>query len=200
MDATAMQQMTRLSSLRTAWRQALTINDSDCFAIASCSVASWLESKSPPAMNADKIQELIPQLYALVVQLEATAPGRSFAPDGHLLGSIGEVIAAARYGLTLTTASTKGIDAHTADGRPVEIKATAGKSIALRGMEPSAELLVVLQISPDGAAAEVYNGLAAPVWAQAGKLQGNGQRRISLKQLQGLQDQAPVEQRLPEVG
>ena len=85
-------------------------------------------------MNSTRIQELIPELYNLVARLEEAAPGRSFAPDGHLLGSIGEVIAAAQYDLQLTTASTKGIDAHTSSGQPVEIKCTGGGgSIALRG-------------------------------------------------------------------
>lgn len=151
-------------------------------------------------MDAAAIQQLIPQLYALVGQLEAAAPGRSFAPDGHLLGSIGEVIAAARYGLMLATASTKGVDAHTAGGRAVEIKATAGRTVALRGLEPEAELLLVLQISSDGTATEVYNGPAVPVWAAIAhkRMGNNGQRQISLRQLKELQAQVRVEQRLPE--
>ena len=39
------------------------------------------------AVNADLMQQLVLQLYALVAELEAAAPGRSFTPDGHLLGS-----------------------------------------------------------------------------------------------------------------
>ena len=38
------------------------------------------------------------------------APCLQFTPDGHLVGSIGEVIATSRYGLILTTASIKIID------------------------------------------------------------------------------------------
>ena len=148
-------------------------------------------------MDAAAIQQLIPQLYALVGQLEAAAPGRSFAPDGHLLGSIGESIAAARYWLTLTTASTKGIDAHSADGRSVEIKATAGKRIALRGLKPTAELLT---IATDGTAETVYNGPAEPVWkAIAHKSMGSsGQRQISLNRLRDLQALVTGENRLPK--
>ncbi len=48
-----------------------------------------------------KVPGLIGQLYELVAQLEALFPSRRFTPDGHLVGSIGEVIAAHRYGLQL---------------------------------------------------------------------------------------------------
>jgi len=153
-------------------------------------------------MNADLIQQLVPGLYALVAELEAAAPGRSFTPDGHLLGSIGEVIAATRYGLELTIASTKGIDAHTADGIPVEIKATTRGSISLRGEEPVCpELhLIALLIQKDGSAIEIFNGPAAPVWANAGPVQSNGQRRISLSTLKRLQAEIPDKGRLGGVG
>ena len=153
-------------------------------------------------MDAARIQQLIPQLYALVAELEAAAPGRSFAPDGHLLGSIGEAMAASRYGLELTTASTKGVDAHAADGRPVEIKCTGAKSIALRGAAPSEPglHLLALQVAPDGSVDEVYNGPAAPVWAAAGKLRDNGQRQISTRKLLALQAGVEPAHRLEVVG
>ena len=153
-------------------------------------------------MNSTRIQELIPELYNLVARLEEAAPGRSFAPDGHLLGSIGEVIAAAQYGLQLTTASTKGIDAHTSSGQPVEIKCTGGGgSIALRGAHPVATdlHLLVLTIASSGLATTIYNGPAAPVWDAAGPPQRNGQRRISLSQLKRLQGEVSISQRIEEV-
>lgn len=118
-------------------------------------------------MDTATVQQLVPQLFVITRQLEAAAPGRHFTPDGHLIGSIGEVLAAAQYCLTLTTASTKGIDAHDADGRSVEIKATTGsKGVALRGFKPLTDRLMVVTIDAStGAMAEVYNGPAAPVWA-----------------------------------
>lgn len=143
-------------------------------------------------MDTATIQRLVPQLFAIARQLEAAAPGRHFTPDGHLIGSIAEVLAAAHYGLTLTTASTKGIDAHDADGRSVEIKATAGsKGVALRGFEPRADRLIVVTIdATTGAMAEVFDGPAAPVWeAIAHKtMASNGQRQISLARLRQLQE------------
>ena len=40
-------------------------------------------------------------IYRAVTELEALYPGRRFTPDGHLVGSIGEVVAAEALGLTL---------------------------------------------------------------------------------------------------
>jgi len=58
-------------------------------------------------MIAEAIQRLVPKLFRVIAELEAAAPGIHFTPDGHLIGSIGEVIAADCYGLTLTTVSNK---------------------------------------------------------------------------------------------
>ena len=49
----------------------------------------------------DGIPNLIRRLYAIVADLETAFPGRKFTPDGPLVGSIGEVLAAHRYGLEL---------------------------------------------------------------------------------------------------
>jgi len=153
-------------------------------------------------MDAEAITQLIPQLYELVAKLEKAAPERRFTPDGHLLGSIGEVIAASRYGLELTKASTKGIDAYSADKQPVEIKCTGGsRSIALRGEVPvTSDLrLLVLTIAKDGTATTIFNGPAAPAWQAARSMQSNGQRQISLSELKRLQASVPTNQQLPEL-
>ena len=152
-------------------------------------------------IDALAVLRLVPELFQITKALEAAAPGRHFTPDGHLVGSIGEAVAAARYGLELTTASTKGVDAHhKASGRSVEIKATVeGKRISLRGMEPEADHLLVLRINSDGNASEVFNGPAAPVWAAAGQMQSNGQRVVSVSRLMALQTRMSVDQRLQEV-
>ena len=76
-------------------------------------------------MNAEAIQRLVPELFRVIAELEAAAPGRHFTPDGHLIGSIGEVIAADRYGLTLTTASTKESTPLTPRGEPLKSSAPA---------------------------------------------------------------------------
>lgn len=143
----------------------------------------------------DSVPALVGQLYALVAQFEALFPGRRFTPDGHLVGSIGEVIAAHRYGLELLPHSAQGHDARCASGALVEIKATQGSSVALRA-EPNH--LIVLHLSKHGEASEVYNGPGAVVWSAAGSMQRNGQRPISLSKLRALMAHVPDALRLSE--
>lgn len=59
----------------------------------------------------DLVPELVRDLYKLVHRLEGLFPGRRFTLDGHLVGSLGEVMAAQRYALELLPASAEGHDA-----------------------------------------------------------------------------------------
>lgn len=45
-------------------------------------------------MDTDRLPRIIEELYGLVRELEEMFPGRHFTPDGHLVGSIGECLAA----------------------------------------------------------------------------------------------------------
>ncbi len=90
----------------------------------------------------EEVKGLLDQLYAASGRLEALFPGRKFTLDGHLVGSVGEVIAAYMFDLDLARASSQGHDAFAPDRRQVEIKLTQGNSVAIRH-EP--EHLVVLQ-------------------------------------------------------
>lgn len=148
-----------------------------------------------PRHPVEHVPGLVGQLYELVAQLEAFFPGRRFTPDGHLVGSIGEVIAAYRYGLELLPHSAQGHDARSASGALVEIKATQGSSVALRE-QPNH--LIVLHLSKLGEASEIYNGPGAPVWEAAGAMQRNGQRPISLSKLRRIMACVPEGSRLPE--
>lgn len=140
-----------------------------------------------------RVPVLVERLYALVAEMEALFPGRRFTPDGHLVGSIGEVIAAHRYGLTLRRASTRGHDAGSGCGREVEVKATQGRSVALR--EPC-QHLIVLKLHRTGEATEIYNGPGASAWEAAGPMQRNGQRSIALSTLGRLMAAVPASERL----
>ena len=73
-----------------------------------------------------EVSELLASLYDIVARLEEFFPGRKFTPDGHLVGAIGEVIAAQMFDLELLPASNPGHDAVTGDGRRVQIKLTQG--------------------------------------------------------------------------
>lgn len=139
------------------------------------------------------VARLLDQLYGATDSLETIFPGRKFTLDGHLVGSIGEVVAAYMFGLELNPASTKAHDARTKDGREVEIKLTQGRSISLRH-EP--EHLLVLSRPKGERITVVYNGPGASAWREAGKLQSNGQRAIGLARLRALDGLTDAAKRL----
>lgn len=130
-------------------------------------------------MLSNKIKEL----YKITNELESSYPGRKFTIDGHLVGSIGEVIVAEHYGLELLPNSTETHDAVSSAGEYVQIKATQINRIAISS-EP--DYLIVIKLFSDGSWEEVYNGPGKPVWDNAGKIQKNGQRPISLSKLRCL--------------
>lgn len=149
---------------------------------------------TPDVARLHHVPELVRRLYSLVAELEELFPGRKFTPDGHLVGSIGEVIAAQRYDLSLLPASSETHDGSAADGRLVEVKTTQGDTVALRA-EP--QHLIVLHLSREGHATEVFNGPGSLVWSSCGKIQKNGQRPVSLPKLRKLMSQVPSGHRLP---
>ena len=128
---------------------------------------------------AGKIQEL----YKLANELEEMYPGRHFTPDGHMVGSLGEVYAAEKYDLALFEASHPVHDATSADGKLVQIKATQGARIAI---SECPDYLIALRITHEGEFEELYNGPGEPVWHAAGKVQKTGQRHISISKLKKL--------------
>ena len=130
-----------------------------------------------------EVPTLVKQLYKIVHEFEQLFPSRRFTPDGHLVGSIGEVIAAHRYGLDLLPASTEDHDGKSPNGTLVQIKVTQGKYVALRA-EP--DHLIVLFLTPNGEVAEVFNGPGSIAWAACSPLQRNGQRPIRLSKLRTL--------------
>lgn len=113
----------------------------------------------------EKLSETIRELYAIVNQLERdyNKHDRRFTLDGHLLGSIGEVYAAERYGIELAKSSSERHDGTTTDERKrdVQIKVTQRSSIGLSS-EPA--YLLVLKIDENGSFKEVFNGPGNIVW------------------------------------
>lgn len=149
-------------------------------------------------MDRTRFPTLVKQLYGIVDELERMFSGRHFTPDGHMVGSLGEAIAAHYYGLRLLTASTKGKDAEK-NGKFVEIKATQRKSVAFR-CEP--EHLLVLKIHEDGQFTEIYNGFGKRVWdaVKHKPLPSNGQYQLSLARLSKLNVEVSPEERLKRIG
>ena len=122
-------------------------------------------------------------------------PGRHFTPDGHLVGSLGECLAAYHYGLELLPASSPGVDAMK-NGRNIEIKATQGQRV---GLSSGPEHLLVLRLDREDGFSEVYNGPGHIVWKEfEGKTKpSNGQYQISLSRLATLMQGVAPELKLP---
>lgn len=147
----------------------------------------------------DKMRELtaiINELYALTARLEKMYPGRHFTPDGHLVGSIGEVFAAERYGISLFTAGCETHDGKAPDGRLVQIKATQRRSV---GISEKPDYLLVFSIDDEGRLSEVYNGSGLPVWQlfSGKKRPKNGQYQVSLTRLRELNERVSSRDRIP---
>lgn len=139
--------------------------------------SEWTERR------AKRVRVLVAGLMNIVADLneEFEPEKRRFTLDGHLVGSLGEVIAAAAFDLELLPSSTQGHDAQTRTRPPklIQIKLTGAKSVSLRS-EP--EHLIVLSLAT-GSITLVYNGEGRRVWQECGKLQTNGQRPIGLAKL-----------------
>lgn len=147
----------------------------------------------------DKAQELssiIGEIYELTNRLEAMYPGRHFTPDGHLVGSIGEVHAAERYGLKLFRADWKAHDGETPDGRLVQIKTTQRNSV---GISEKPDYLIVLHIDENGRLEEIYNGPGERVWSlfEGRKPPKNGQHQISLSKLKEFDKGVLPDEKIP---
>lgn len=135
--------------------------------------------------SSQELTDTITALYELTNRLEQMYPGRHFTPDGHLIGSIGEVYAAERYGIELFEASHEVHDGKTPDGRLVQIKATQRRSI---GISSEPDYLLVFSIDDKGHLEEVYNGPGKQVWQTLAnrKRPKTGQYQVSLFKLKEL--------------
>jgi hypothetical protein len=136
-----------------------------------------------------RLPDAVAAIYRAVGELSASYPGRRFTPDGHLVGSLGEVIAALEFDLDLHKSSHPGHDARDKQGRDVQIKTTGGTSIS---MYATCDRLIVLRICSPEWAEVVYDGDGGPVWDAAGKVQKNGQRTISFSTLRKLRGQLTI--------
>jgi Family of unknown function (DUF6998) len=148
-----------------------------------------------------EVPGLVKQLYKLVEKFNQlpNAADRRFTPDGHLVGSLGEVIAAYHYDLRLLPNSAKTHDAETNDGthRMVQIKLTQAKSI---GIHDKPDHLLVLHLSREGKVEEVFNGPGDIAWKCFGKrAASNGQKSASVYRLKKTQADVPPGSRIPTV-
>ncbi|MBR2836198.1 MAG: hypothetical protein IKE43_10905 [Coriobacteriales bacterium] len=148
----------------------------------------------------EKLAATIRNLYGIVQELENDYrdQNRHFTLDGHLIGSIGEIYAAERYGIDLFISSTSIHDGTAPDGRLVQIKATQRNSVAI---SENPNYLIVLKINEIGEISEIYNGPGNPVWElfKNRVKPKNGQYQVSLSRLRALNNDVHPEDRIPSL-
>lgn len=137
----------------------------------------------------------VQKLIDIVKELETDFPGRHFTLDGHLVGSIGEVMAAYYYGVELYTASAFAHDGEV-DGKKVQIKISQQDNIVINH-EP--EYLIVLYLNKGGNIYEVYNGPGKEPWDNASKRDSHNNRHMLVNKLMELDKAVCDDQRIPAI-
>lgn len=139
----------------------------------------------------DKVQEMI----KIVSELETAFPGRHFTLDGHLVGSIGEVMAAYYYGIDLYSASSA-IHDGVVNGREVQIKITQQDDIVINA---ELDYLLVLYLTKEGKIYEVYNGPGKKPWETASKRDSHNNRHMRVNKLMELDLEVMEDARIPRI-
>lgn len=127
----------------------------------------------------NRVRDRVQKMISIVNELESDFPGRHFTLDGHLVGSIGEVMAAYYYGVELYAASAIAHDGEVA-GRKVQIKITQQDNVVI-AHEP--EYLIVLYLCKNGNIYEVYNGKGNEPWDTASKRDSHNNRHMRINKL-----------------
>ena len=130
----------------------------------------------------DVIRKKVQKMIGIVSELEEEFPERHFTLDGHLVGSIGEVMAAYYYGIELYKASAQVHDG-IVDGREVQIKIAQQDDIVINE-EP--DYLLVLYLTKKGDVYEVYNGRGKEPWDTASKRDSHNNRHMRVNKLMKL--------------
>ena len=143
----------------------------------------------------EMIREKVQKMIAIVAELELEFPGRHFTLDGHLVGSIGEVMAAYYYGIELYKASSEKHDG-IVDGREVQIKTTQQDDIVINAKP---DYLLVLYLTKKGDVYEVYNGTGEFPWKTASKRDSHNNRHMRVNKLMELDTMVPAEDRIKRV-
>lgn len=131
----------------------------------------------------EELQKTLKELIKTVNDLEKKHKeyNRKFTLDGHLFGSIGEVYAAKKYGLTLEKSSKAGYDAIDKFGNQIQIKVTQRNSVGLR--KESHKLLVLRLNTQTFEFDEIYFGDGKIPWEKSNKVNSSGQRIITITKL-----------------
>ena len=141
------------------------------------------------------IKTQVQKLIEIVNELEKDFPGRHFTLDGHLVGSIGEVMASYYYGIELYSASAVAHDGEV-DSKRVQIKITQQDDIVI-GHEP--DYLIALYLNKDGSIYEIYNGPGKEPWNVASKRDSHNNRHMRVNKLMELDAEVPADKRIKAI-
>ena len=122
------------------------------------------------------------ELNRIVSELEVDFPERHFTLDGHLIGSIGEVMAEYYYGVNLSKPSSPRHDGNVGD-REVQVKMTQRDNVLISSKP---EFLLVLYLTKTGDIYEVYNGPGKLPWEKARIDHSHNYRHIRVNKLMEL--------------
>jgi hypothetical protein len=148
---------------------------------------------SPESARIARIPALVGQLYTVVAELEALFPSRPFPLDGHLVGSIGDVLAAHHYASRLSRAPPR-----IATRWPPMAARSRSRQLSVRvsrsGENPAS---AGVPAGPRRGIEEFYNGPGGLAWGGGGgrPVESNGQRTVGLKKLRALMSQVPLSSR-----
>lgn len=140
----------------------------------------------------DAIKKKVQRLIEIVKELEDDFPGRHFTLDGHLVGSIGEVMASYYYGIELYSASAVAHDGEI-DGKKIQIKITQQEDIVINH-EP--EYLIALYLNKSGDVYEIYNGPGKEPWNSASKRDSHNNRHMRVNKLMEMDKQVSDDSRI----
>lgn len=157
-----------------------------------------MDSQEPIIYTAEKmdgIKEKVQKLIEIVKELEQDFPGRHFTLDGHLVGSIGEVMASYYYGIKLFEASAPCHDGEV-DGKLVQIKITQQDTIVIR---EKPDYLIALYLNRDGQIYEIYNGPGEAPFESASKFDVYNHRHMRVNKLMELDSQVDDADRIKAI-
>lgn len=137
------------------------------------------------------------ELLHIVGDLEESFPGRHFTLDGHLVGSIGEIMAAYYYGIELYEASAPTHDGKTSDGKEVQIKITQQDRVVIN--EEPEHLIVLFLNRSTGEISEIYNGTGAMPWETAYIYEKHNTRYMIVSKLIEMDKNVVASDRIPMI-
>lgn len=153
------------------------------------------ECISYTAEKMNGIKDKVQQLIGIVNELEEDFHGRHFTLDGHLVGSIGEVMASYYYGIDLYTASAVAHDGEI-DGKQIQIKITQQEDIVINH-EP--EYLIALYLNKNGNVYEIYNGPGKEPWDSASKRDSHNNRHMRVNKLMEIDQHVEEDRRIKAI-